>query len=199
MAAGSLDGPCGPDVFQFGLHEAGENQPTRFQSVTLKGINFPLLIGSQNQNQDEIQENSRGWKNPRAQSPRILSVITSPERLKESSTASEGSSSCSATLWVSDRSAADVKATLAQVDRFPERCPGVNLFCSAGNRSADQLDLKGMTSLLVMLLCVDVPMGVKAQPVMMAAGASSCMPWCCLASGLQRPGNELWCDAGESF
>jgi hypothetical protein len=91
-------------------------------------------------------------------------VITSPERLKESSTASEGSSSCSATLWVSDRSAADVKA-----------------------------------SLLVMLLCVDVPMGVKAQPVMMAAGASSCMPWCCLASGLQRPGDELWCDAGESL
>lgn len=164
MAAGSLDGPCGPDVFQFGLHEAGENQHTRFQSVTLKGINFPLLIRSQNQNQDEIQENSRGWKNPRAQSPRILSVITSPERLKESSTASEGSSSCSATLWVSDRSAADVKA-----------------------------------SLLVMLLCVDVPMGVKAQPVMMAAGASSCMPWCCLASGLQRPSDELWCDAGESL
>ena len=40
----------------------------------------------------------------------------------------------------------------------------MNLICSAGIRSADQLGLKGMTSLLVMLLFVAQPMGVKAQP-----------------------------------
>ena len=161
---GSLDGPCGPQINFFGLHEAGENQILRVQIRFLENTNFPLLNGSQIQNQEKIHENSKGWKNPRAQSPRILSVTISPEGLTESSTASEGSSSCSATLWVSDRSAAEVKAILAKVDRFQERCPGVNLICSAGIRSADQLGLKGMTSLLVMLLFVAQPMGVKAQP-----------------------------------
>ena len=136
---GSLDGPCGPQIKFFGLHEAGENQILRVQIRFLENTNFPLLSGSQIQNQEKIHENSRGWKNPRAQSPRILSVTISPEGLTESSTVSEGSSSCSATLWVSDSSAADVKAILAKVDRFQERCPGVNLICSTGIRSADQL------------------------------------------------------------
>ena len=83
--------------------------------------------------------------------------------MAESSTALEGSSSGSATLWVSDRSSSEAKAFWAKADRFQERCPGVNLFRSAGNRSADQHDLKGMISLLVMLLLVDLPMA-SAQP-----------------------------------
>lgn len=41
--AGSLDGP------------------SNWAQITLKGTNFPLLIGSQNQNQDEIRENSKEW------------------------------------------------------------------------------------------------------------------------------------------